>query len=305
MDQPVGHSIQVRLFLIRPIWRIGPGWAAVGGVLASGALLAAPGHLLTLLLVWFIADPLLGTVWDMGVGGSSTSAHRGVWRRLLTEQRPGHGSALVVFPYTQPDSRGQQLAERLGRFWCWWRESFWPEAGHEFITVALGLGVALLLGAVLGPAVFVLVVFSVVLSWLAAVSPDEPPSHSPASPARAGNATWRGLAEFGIAWLIGSVALGKASPLVVALGVCYTATYLGLLRQPDRLWLAGAGQFAVTCLLVGLRYPLAAAVTAITLVPQGGLRARVGSPGARGLCVRVVQPFILVSMVAAALAIAR
>ena len=301
----MGHSTQVRLFLIRPIWRIGPGWAAVGGVLASGALLSAPEHLLTLFLVWFIADPVLGTVWDVGVGGSSTRAYRGVWRRLLTDQRPGHSSALVIFPYTQPDSRGQQLAERLGRFRCWWRESFWPEAGYEFVTVALGLGVALLLGAVVGPAVLVLVVFSVALSWLAAFSQDEALSHSPSSPARAGNATWRGLAEFGIAWLIGSVALGQPSPLVIALGVCYTATYLGLMRQPDRFWLAGAGQFAVTCLLVGLRHPLAAAVTAITLVPQWGLRARAGPPGASGAYLRAVQPFILASIVVATLAIAR
>jgi hypothetical protein len=305
LDQPVGHSIQVRLFVIRPMWRIGPGWAAVGGVLASGALLSAPGHLLTLLLVWFIADPVLGTVWDMGAGGSSASAHRGVWRRLLTDQRPGHGPALVVFPYTQPDSRGQRFAERLGRFRCWWQESFWPEAGHEFITVALGMGLALLLSAVVGPAVLVLVIFSVALSWVAAFSQDEAPAHSPSSPAGAGNATWRGLAEFGVAWLIGSVALGQASPVVIALGVCYTATYLGLMRQPDRFWLAGAGQFAVTCLLVGLRHPLAASVTAITLVPQWGLRARAGSPGARGPYLRALQPFILVSMMAATLVIAR
>ena len=305
MDQPVGHSIQVRLFLIRPIWRMGPGWAAVGGVLASGALPSVPEHLLTLLLVWFIADPVLGTVWDVGVGGPSAPAQRGVWRRLLTEERPGHGSALVIFPYTQAGSRGQQLAERLGRARWWWRESFWPEAGDEFITVALGLGVALLLGAVVGPAVLVLIVFSVALSWLAAFSQDEASSHSPSSPARAGNSTWHGLAEFGIAWLIGSVALGQPSPLVIALGVCYTATYLGLMRQPDRFWLAGAGQFAVTCLLIGLRHPLAAAVTAITLVPQWGLRTRAGSPGASGPYLRAVQPFILVSMVAAALAVAR
>ncbi len=277
----------------------------MGGVLASGALLSAPEHLLTLLLVWFIADPLLGTVWDVGVGGSSALAHRGVWRRLLTDQRPGHGSALVIFPYTQPESRGQQLAERLGRFRWWWRESFWPEAGHEFITVALGLGVALLLGAVVGPAVLVLVVFSVALSWLAAFSQDEAPSNPPSSPARAGNGPWRGLAEFGMAWLIGSVALGQPSPLVIALGVCYTAAYMGLMRQPDLFWLAGAGQFTVTCLLVGLRHPLAAAVTAITLVPQWGLRARAGSPGASGRYLRAVQPFILVSMIAATLAIAR
>ncbi len=301
----MGHSIQVRLFLIRPIWRIGPGWAAVGGVLASSAVPSAPEHLLTLLLVWFIADPLLGTVWDVGVGGSSAPAHRGLWRRLITDQRPGHGSALVIFPYTQPDSRGQQLAERLGRFRCWWRESFWPEAGREFVTVALALGAAFLLGAVVGPTVLVLIVFSVALSWLAAFSQDEASSDSASSPARASNATWRGLAEFGIAWLVGSVALGQASPLVIVVGVCYTATYLGLMRQPDRFWLAGAGQFAVTCLLIGLRHPLAAAVTAITLVPQWGLRARAGSPGASGPYLRAVQPFILVSMVAATLAIVR
>lgn len=304
MDQPVGHSIQVRFFVIRPMWRIGPGWAAVGGVLASGALPSAPEHLLTLLLVWFIADPVLGTVWDVGVGGSSPPAHRGVWRRLFTDQRPDRGSALVVFPYTQPDSLGQQLAEHLGRFRCWWRESFWPEAGHEFITVALGLGLALLLSAVVGPAVLVLVIFSVALSWLAAFSQDEALSHCPSSPAVAGNPTWRGLAEFGIAWLIGSVVLGQPSPLVIALGVCYTAIYLGLMRRPDRFWLAGAGQFAITCLLVGLRHPLAAAVTAIILVPQWGLRASAGSPGASGPYLRAVQPFILVSMVVATLAIA-
>jgi len=167
LDHSAGHSTRLRVYLIRPLWSLGSGWAAVGGGLAAGGFPLSPTNLLTLLLVWLLADPLLGVVWDVGAGNTR---QRGIWSRLLGPRLPDAAPPVGFLPYTQAGSPGYRLAHHLGRLRRWWRDTFWPEAGREFATLLAGLGLASLLGAVLGRSVLVLVLVSVLLSWLAVLS---------------------------------------------------------------------------------------------------------------------------------------
>ncbi|MCS7260909.1 MAG: hypothetical protein NZ765_09035, partial [Anaerolineae bacterium] len=80
MEQFIGHTFQLRVRLRAPLWQLGAGWAALGGVMASGSLSGNDATLLarvgTVLLVWLLADPVLGTLWELG------TAPHGVWTRL-------------------------------------------------------------------------------------------------------------------------------------------------------------------------------------------------------------------------------
>lgn len=320
MDQPVGHIIQLRLYPIRRFWSLGSGWAAIGGSLAVAGFALSPQFLLYLFLVWLLADPILGAVWDLGAGHTSHLGHRGIWRRLLSPRLPDVAPPVRLLPYTQPSSPGGRLAERLGQLRLWWRDTFWPEAGREFATLIATLGLALLLGAFLGRDVLVLVLLSIALSWLAGLSLGKGSPTGVTQPVtgyEGGVALWHALGEFCIPWLIGAVVLGGPPWTVVVLGVCYSIAYFGLLRFTHGFRLIGISQATAALLLAGLRHPLAAAATVILLMPQWGLYIWAANPpaeqaGEKGsgyspaadAYLRGVQPFIVLSMLLGALAIA-
>lgn len=320
LDQPVGRISQLRLYPIRPPWSLGSGWAAVCSGLAVGGLDLSPETLLKLLLAWLLVDPILGAVWDSGVGsnGGRPRRQRGIYRRLLDPRLPATAPALQLLPYTRVGSPGHRLAHRLGRLRRWWQDTLWPEAGHAFATMVAGLGLALLLGAVLGRTILALVLISVTLSWLAALSQQK--DLSKGAPQRSigsqGMATlWHALGEFGIPWLIGATLLGSPSRMLILLGICYTITYFGLIRYTEDFKLIGSGQAAAALLLAGLRHPLAAGAIAISLMPQWGLRlwatdhdqqppSQYDHIAATGTYLRYVQPFVILSMLLAVLALA-
>lgn len=303
MDRPVGRITQLRLYPIRPLWSLGPGWAAVSGGLAVGGFVLSSETLLKLLLVWLLADPALGTLWGLSVGDASASEQKGIWRRLLTARLPATGPFLRFLPYTQPGSPGRRFAERLGRLRLWWQATFRPEAGREFAALVAVLGLALLLGAVLGRNALVLVLLSIALSWLVALSQkrDVPRDiESLGASRREIVSLWYALGEFGIPWLIGAVVMGRPSWAVIALGVCYSVTYFGLIQYGRKFRLIGSSQAITALLLAGLRHPLASGATAILLIPQWGLHVRAASRS----YLRGVQLFVILSMLIAALAIA-
>ncbi len=309
LDQPVGHITQLRLHPIRPLWSVGPGWAAIGGALASGGFALAPQTLLTLVLVWLLVDAVLGVVWDLGVGDTSPGGKGGIWRTWLTARLPDDAPPLRLLPYTQPASPGRRLAVRLSRWRGWWQETFSPQAGAEFAALVAALGMALLLGAILGRDALALTLLTIALSWLAALA------HTRERAISQDTITLcHTLAGFGIPWLLGSLALGRPTWAVIALGSCYAITYFGLVHQAigevldpqatPGFRLIGASQVAAVFLLAGLRYPLAAGAAAILLLPQWGLHIWAAEhPVAPGAYLRRIQPFVVLSLLIAAWAV--
>lgn len=272
----------------------------MAGALAAGGIAFTPEVLLKLLAVWLLADPVLGVMWGLGVDG-------GLWRRLANPQLPGAVSPLPLLPYTQPGSPGRRLADHLGRVRLWWQNTFWPQAGQEFASLVAALGLALLLGLILGREALALASLSFVLSWIAGLSQD---GDSPKSGAhRPAITLMRALAEFGIPWLIGVVVMGRLSWTVMALGLCYTITYFGLIHHTHDFRMVAAGQVAGALLLAGLRHPLTAAVTMILLMPQWGLKVSwtagqpTGHMDSRAPYLRGVQSFVILSVLVAALAL--
>ncbi len=106
--------------------------------------------------------------------------------------------------------------------------------------------------------------------------------------------------------------MGGPSQAAALLGICYTITYFGMIRGAHSFRLIGASQATTALLLAGLRHPMAAGATAILLMPQWGLYTWTSQvekfsgdhPAASGRYLRYAQPFVFVSMLIAALAIA-
>jgi hypothetical protein len=103
--------------------------------------------------------------------------------------------------------------------------------------------------------------------------------------------------------------MGKLSWASVLLGTCYTITYFGLIGHALDFRLVGASQVVAALLLTGLRYPFSAGAMAILLMPQWGLHAcaaysPVEGDKRRNAYLRVVQPFVILSMLIAALTVA-
>lgn len=268
MEQSAGHVVQLRVRLRAPIWHLGAGWAALGGAIASGVLGERDAPLLVrvgvLLLVWLLADPVMGTLWELG-----TSPH-GVWTQLWRAVgNRDQGAPLILLPYTQIGSPAWQLANWLGRRRVWWRTAFWPQSGEAFITICSLLPVALITGALLNPAVLTLVCVAVVLAWLATLWQGRMSIHTRHYPWRLTVASaW---SQFGIPWMIGCAATGISSWLGVILGVCLTFSYMGLLRQPTWQPAVLAGPLAGLVIVLSLRQVLVAAVILVLLIAYGGL----------------------------------
>ncbi len=301
MDQPVGHITQLRLRPIRPLWSVGPGWATIAGAVASGGFALAPQTLLRLVLAWLLVDAVLGVVWDVGKGG--------LWRMLLTARLPDSAAPLRFLPYTQPASPGRRLAEQLSRWRHWWQETFSPQAGAEFAALVAALGLALLVGAILGQDALALALLSIAFSWLAALA-----AKSERATSQDVATLWQTLGNFAIPWLLGGLTLGRPGWIVIALGACYAITYFGLARQATgetlrpqaahSFRLIGASQVAAILLLVGLRYPLAAGAAAILFLPQWGLHTWAeGHYTPPGAFLRAIQPFVVLSLLIAAWAV--
>lgn len=268
MEQSAGHIVQLWVRLRAPIWHLGAGWAALSGGIASGILWENGAPLLTrigiILLIWLLADPVLGTLWELG------ATPRGVWTQLWRATNGvSHSTSLILLPYTQTGSPAWQLANWLGRRSAWWRTTFWPQNGEAFITICSLLPVALIIGALLNPAALTLVCAAVVLAWLAGW-------WHKGTPIPASRYSWRltvanAWGQFGIPWMIGYAATSKPSWLGITLGICLTLSYMGLLRQP--MWRPAvlAGQLAVLTIVLSVRQVLAIAGITVLLVAQGGL----------------------------------
>lgn len=310
MNHSVGRITRFRLYPVRPLWSLGAGWAALSGGLAATGFPLSLTTVLYLLLAWFLVDPLLGAVWELGGGGYTQAG--GIWGRLARPRLPDTAPPLRLLPYTQTGSPGYRLARWLGRLRLWWQDTFWPAAAREFASLLAGLGLASLLGVILGWRVLILVGISVLLSWLAVLSePGDTAGDLSQTASRPGDLTrlWHTLGEFSVPWLIGVGVVGELSWPVILLGMCYSITYFGLTRRDWGFRLPGAGQVTAALLLAALRHPIAAGATAILVLPQWGLYAEaVCLSGDRSAALdrvrRHAQPFVVMGMLIAALALA-
>jgi hypothetical protein len=301
VEPAFGHSLQLTVRLRAPLWHLGAGWAALGGALAAGALrdpgvaVAPPlGGLLTLAWVWLLADPLLGTLWEV------VACRRKVEARSHAPGRDDAGQPVPWLPYSQPGSPAWRLAAWLSGLGI--AERAQPESVPTPSPPAwLGAFVlALIVAGVLGYVVLALVIVSACLSWLA-VRLGDGRVMDPSGGLSPGVAALHAVGIFCIPWLIGGTAAGGASLLTGLIGVCLTIVWAGILSSPFRLRLIVGGQLALVSLLVAVHQPLAAAVVGAAVTAQWALASAGGLSAGR--LRRAVQPFVLIGLIVAVLAV--
>jgi hypothetical protein len=290
MDQPFGHTIQLQLRRRRPWLSLGPGWAALAGALASGGFDLEVGQLVSLVLLWLLVDPLLGTVWHLAF-------QAGPWRdpdpAALPEATSIH---LGLVPYATPGALGFRLAR-------WWgRLRAWDRLGHEngphqaFVTFVGGTILALILGVLLKPIFGLLILLSLGLAALAGRGEPWTNSH--------GQPFWQAIGNVTIPWLMGMFLFDSFTLFATLLAVCYTLVYWGGLRLSGGQLLGErtliAGQAAAALLLIGLRAPLNAAVLVLMILIQLVLRTQAGPSGGQAWYLRGIQPGLVIGLLAAA-----
>ena len=301
MEPAFGHSLQLTVRLRAPLWHVGAGWAALGGALAAGALrepvvAAAPplGGLLTLALVWVLADPLLGSAWEM------IACRREVEARPLAPTSDDAAQPVQWLPYAQPGSPAWRLAAWLSGHGIAERaQADSPPTPSPPAWVG-ALVLALMVAGILGYVAIALVILSACLSWLA-VRLGGGRVRDISSGLSMGVAALHAVGIFGIPWLIGGTAAGGVSLLAALIGACLTIVWAGILSSPFRLRLIVGGQLAMVSLLVAVHQPLAAAVVGVASTAQWAL-ASDGGPSADRLR-SAVQPFVLIGLIVAVLAV--
>lgn len=282
MEQPFGHTFKLHLFRQRPWLTLGPGWAALAGALAGGGFALDPAHLLPLVLLWLLADPVLGALWEL-------AAQPGAWRETRQSPLPaGTPVSVNLVPYAAPGSWGYRLARWWGRLRA--REGLRLDQAGGQISVALigGTVLALFLGLLLRPIFLPLILLSFGLALLAGP----------------GRLFWQAAGNVLIPWAMGALLFAPLNLFSALLAVCYGLVFWGGLR------LAGGdtngerplimGQVAAALLLAGLREPLSAAALVLAVLWQLILRAQARPAGAWGWYLRGVQPFLVAGMMAAA-----
>jgi len=283
----------------RRLW-FGPAVAGICGALASGMVGLNAASAISLVLLTFLADPLLGAIWTT----LATSGEFAATDAEAAEQPPiWHFPTL---PYTTPGSPG----DRLHR----WLDHLANETPMPSILAAIGgkllfaLGVSLVLGPVVALVTSIALVWA--LFWTRIV--DRP--HSAGA---------RAVFALGLPWLLGFVTFAN-SPLLPAgtpallsspagglsmdwvlpllPAVAYSIIGAGLWRGESLLG-ANLVQGALVVLLFAMKAPLLASIVAYALVFQISLqphRKRFG----HSWYLRHSQWFVLLGMVALAVGVA-
>lgn len=266
LEQPFGHTLNFSLIAFRRWFSWGPGWAAIAGLFSTGYFALDLTWLLTVAALWLLADPILGTLWELSV-------RQGVWRRVTRAQLPPAPPRGFFLPYARPDTPGGHLVLLLRRYRVWWRNRFWPQFGGQATTFGAGLALALLIGLALNPAIVWLVVLSVCLTLLAGLFPVDL--------AGPGGGRLQAVVQFLLPWLMGGWLGGLTLP-ALAMGVAFWAVYLGGLRLAGRHrragWLFYGGQLTAMLLLLALELMPGAAILAVLLITQALIKTAIDNP---------------------------
>ncbi len=291
-DQRLNNRwIDLRLWPGRPLAGGGSLWAALCGLVASGGLKLDANVALAAGFALFLAGLMWGTVWQaVAAADWFTPFSASAWATP--------GPWVTLLPYTGPGSPAGRLADGLGRARAWWRERLWPRHGPEIVelivALPLSLGVALIVGRpalVLTVAVWALATLALLVDRGAGTPPAE----------------LQAIVEGGLAWLLGHAVLGELTWPSVVLAAAFALSYgaaLALVTDYHRplAWHNG-GQGAAIVLIVAEGHPLSAVLVTLLLLSQLYLQAYLHRDGDARWYLHRAQPFVMLVMLLAALAI--
>ncbi|HEY84837.1 MAG TPA: hypothetical protein G4N96_06975 [Chloroflexi bacterium] len=243
----MSHTITLKLIPCKNCFAPGPGWAALGGFLASGILrfeadfftLNAP-WLLKFGLLWLLVDPVLGTLWHLVV-------EQGVWRNLTRLPAAQTWAVKPLLPYAAKGS----VACRLSALIALLRQQKDGEWQTSLLLPLVALGLATTLGeqVVLYTLIAILSIF-----WMGSASPAKISLLKP---------FWQSVTGFLLPYIIGLNLMGGLEQNALLPGLGYWVAVFGsLLLAAGRSSAAKVviiGQASIALLLFALIKPIAAA----------------------------------------------
>ncbi len=234
-----GPLLSLQATFARRAWRIGPAWAVLAGVLASGAPFLAGDAPLRLAGAIALADPAWGLLWRLTACGSDHATQS--------------ANEVAGLPFGQPDAPLARVLRRL-------RHMSSAAAWHE-LPMALVLAVGL--SVLLGPNALALTLAAcavLFVAWLTAERDGQP-------------ALAFALLSVGLPWGLGALLAGGWADgweRHLALAASFTALQWGVQRacldDRGRAWGLWLGQAAVLLALVTLQRPWALATIAVPLL---------------------------------------
>jgi hypothetical protein len=298
--------LQIRLTDLR-IW-LGPAWATLCGVIASGGFEWQSQSWLRLALLILLVDGTWGTIWA-ALGSAN-------WVKALRRWRNWRfGEPVPPPPYTLPGTAGDRASRWLGQLRTWWRDILWPTCGPALSAVIVALPVMIILGLILGSKLLALSIAALAAIQLNLAWENSWGKVAPGwNPLITALLTWftgsvsvllSGLVAIALPWVAGHVAFGTPTPGSIILASAFALSWAAAWRT-DASWgltLAVGGGLLAFVLLIALHRPLAAGGLALLLAPQFALLPwlRHGQPPP--WYVRYSRPWLMAAMLISAWAL--
>ncbi|HEX9076825.1 MAG TPA: hypothetical protein VF932_13660 [Anaerolineae bacterium] len=282
----VGRWIALDVRPTRPLTFLGPSWAALCGVLASGGLAFRGQSLLFLVLCLLLCDALLG-------------AWRALW--LQSDWRDALRRSSMVTPTWLDTSQelstprwmrgGQRIRRRVTQF----RQVIWPIVDSEIVGLLIIGSLALCIAIVLSQANPVPLALTGVIMLFSLIEGRIGTSRG---------AGLRSIAEIALPWMIAQTAFGSFSLLSLVFALAFTLVYralLGLAITRNSRWMAWSNlpQVLLVLLLVALHTPIGVGLVLLGLLAQILWQVRYYSDRDGQSYARHVQSYVLVAMLVA------
>jgi hypothetical protein len=300
---PSGGLIHLRTRLTEMTTWLGPAWACLCGVVASGSfgwqdgvlsanrgLSSKGGDFLRLALLILLVDGGWGTLWA-ALGSTDWATPLRRWRNWQS------GEPSAALPYTLPNSPGDQASRWLGQLRVWWRDALWPTCGPAISSVVVALPVTILLGILLGPELLLLSAAALAVAQLGLAWEGGRGATAPG---------WNAIVAVALPWLAGHIAFG-GSPTLRSIGLAMTfALAWGStwrFKSAGGRTLGVGAQLLAAALLIALYQPLAAGFLLLLLAPQLVLLPWLWRGQSASWYVRHARPWLMAAMMIAAWAL--
>jgi len=268
---------------------LGPAWAVLCGVIASGGFGWQGEDWLRLALLILLVDGGWGTLWAAS-GGTDWATLARRWHHWR------FGEPVTALPYTLPGSPGDRVSRWLGQMRAWWRDVLWPACGPALSAIAIALPVTAVLGAILGTELLLLSAAALAVMELGLAWEGGRGSIAPG---------WDAVIAILLPWLAGHVACGPLTLYSAGLALVFALAW-GAAWQSGARWKRALGsgvQFLAVALLVVLRHPLAAGGLLLLQAPQWVLLPWLQRGQPVSWYVRYARPWLMAAMLVAAWAL--
>lgn len=259
---------------------LGPAWAVLCGVVASGAFAWGGESVALVAVALILAEGIWTTLWASlaGVKWDEPLARWIAWTS---------GQPAIRLPYTQPGSPAARASIILGQFRAWLAEDFLPSHGGALASAILASAIALALSMMLGAPAILLTILALALAQIGLGLCRGNGSPSP---------LLRGVVEMSLPLLLGFVLFKPLTLQIVVAAVGFGIAYAGAVSTRWDVCAWNAGQAIVLLLLVVMRHSVGVFAMTLLWLPQFLLQ---GQPVARN-----AQWWLMAAMLVAAIALA-